>query len=355
MNVSITGIGSYIPDNIITNESFLNSTFYDSEGHPITQAPEEIIQKFKAITGIEERRYISDSQQLSDIATIAAQRAISDANIDAEMLDGIILAHNFGNIPYGKTQTDILPSIASRVKNSLQIQNPECVAFDILFGCPGWVQGAIIARQYILAGNAKRFLVIGAETLSRVLDPHDRDSMIYADGAAGTIIECTEDRELRGIISTSSQTHAVKEAYYLYYDESRKKDFNKGVRYIKMQGKKIYEFALTNVPLAMKQCLDKSGISINRLKKIFIHQANEKMDEAIIRTFYKLYDILTLPKDIMPMSIHKLGNSSVATIPTLLELVLKEKQPEHRLRKGDVILLASVGAGMNINAITYIV
>ncbi len=120
-----------------------------------------------------------------------------------------------------------------------------------------------------------------------------------------------------------------------------------------MHGRKIYEFALNNVPLAMKACLDKSEVELKDLKKVFIHQANEKMDEAIIQRFYKLYGEKDLPEHIMPMSIHELGNSSVATVPTLLDLVLKNKIEHHHVNPGDVILLASVGAGMSINAITY--
>lgn len=119
-----------------------------------------------------------------------------------------------------------------------------------------------------------------------------------------------------------------------------------------MYGRKIYEFALSQVPAAMKNCLDNSGIAISDVKKILIHQANEKMDEAIIHRFYKLYG-QTPPKDIMPMSIHDLGNSSVATVPTLYDLILKGKIEEHEINKGDVIIFASVGAGMNINAFVY--
>jgi 3-oxoacyl-[acyl-carrier-protein] synthase-3 len=119
-----------------------------------------------------------------------------------------------------------------------------------------------------------------------------------------------------------------------------------------MHGRKIYEFALNNVPKAMKECLDNSGIDINQVKKILIHQANEKMDEAIIQRFYKLYE-QTAPEGIMPMSIHKLGNSSVATVPTLYDSLVKGKIENQCISKGDVILFASVGAGMNVNAIVY--
>ena len=119
-----------------------------------------------------------------------------------------------------------------------------------------------------------------------------------------------------------------------------------------MYGRKIYEFALTNVPLALKSCLDKSGYSINDVKKILIHQANEKMDEAIVKRFYKLHN-MKMPEGIMPMTINKLGNSSVATVPTLYDMILKGKLENQEINKGDVIIFASVGAGMNINAIVY--
>jgi 3-oxoacyl-[acyl-carrier-protein] synthase-3 len=350
MNIKITGSGSYIPTEIISNSDFSNHSFMNEDGTPIAQPNEIITQKFKGITGIEERRYVSDDLMTSDIAFIAAKRAIEDSKIDPETLDYIILAHNFGNQKKGAIQADLLPSLATRVKHDLRIKNPKCVAYDMLFGCPGWVEGVIQATAFIKAGMAKKCLVIGAETLSRVVDPHDRDSMIYSDGAGATIIEATENEG--GILSHESATFTYDEAHYLFFGGSYNKDHNPDIRYIKMHGRKIYEFALINVPNAMKECLDKSGIEINSLKKILIHQANEKMDEAIVQRFYKLYGE-EAPVGIMPMSIHKLGNSSVATVPTLYDSLIKGKIENQQLNKGDVILFASVGAGMNINAIVY--
>jgi len=353
MSILFTGTGRYIPDKAVSNEAFFNHEFYAPNGERINNPPKEIIEKFQAITGIEERRYAADDQQASDIGLIAAQRALEKAGINPETLDGIILAHNFGNIPHGKVQTDILPSLATRVKHSLGIRNPACTAFDILYGCPGWIQGVILAQQFMLAGNGKRFLVIGAETLSRVLDPYDRDSMIYADGAGAVVMELTDNQDGRGILSAITHTYAHEEAYFLNYGESLKKDHTPGTRYIKMEGRKIYEFALSKVPEAMKACLDKAGLDITAVKKVFIHQANEKMDEGIIKRFYNLYGIRQLPENIMPMSIHLLGNSSVATVPTLFDMVLSGALPGHEVQQGDIVLLASVGAGMNISAITY--
>jgi 3-oxoacyl-[acyl-carrier-protein] synthase III len=119
-----------------------------------------------------------------------------------------------------------------------------------------------------------------------------------------------------------------------------------------MLGRKIYEFSLTHVPLAMKSCWDKTGLPVIKISKILIHQANEKMDEAIVERFYQLYG-QTAPNDIMPMNIQMLGNSSVATIPTLFDMIIHNQLANHQINKGDYILFASVGAGMNINAIVY--
>ena len=347
----ITGTGTFIPSIKKENSDFLEEEFLNEDGSVFSSENDVIIQKFKAITGIEERRYAKKEYTTSDLAFLASEKAIEDANINPEELDYIILAHNFGDVKQGAIQSDILPSLATRVKYRLGIKNPNCVAYDILFGCPGWVEGVIQAQAFIKAGIAKKCLVIGAETLSRVVDKHDRDSMIYSDGAGACIVEKTSEQD-SGILSHATQTFAKDEAYFLHFGNSFNKNEDENVRYIKMHGRKIYEFALNNVPLAMKTALDKSGVEVDDVKKVFIHQANEKMDEAIIKRFFRLYK-KPIPEAIMPMSIHKLGNSSVATVPTLLDLVLKGKVENQEVNKGDVIILASVGAGMNINAIVY--
>jgi len=350
----ITGTGSYIPSAIQSNQEFARQTFYTENSQPLETPATEIVEKFRQITGIAERRYAAEKENASDLATIAARKAIEDSNIDPETIDQIILAHNFGNVIKSTIQTDAVPSLASRVKHDLGIRNPNCIAYDILFGCPGWVQGLIQADAFFKAGIAKKALIIGTETLSRVIDMYDRDSMIFADGAGACIQEYMEVPENgKGILSASVQTHSLEEAYYINMGSSYFPGSDPSVRYIKMKGRKVYEYAMKYVPAAMKDCLDKSGTPIQGLKKIFIHQANEKMDEGIIRGLYKLYGISKPAADIMPMSIHWLGNSSVATIPTLYDLVRKGLDEQHSLHEGDVIMFASVGAGMNINAVCY--
>lgn len=350
----ITGTGSYIPPFVQFNHDFEQHSFYTETHEPLESQPEEIIRKFKQITGIEERRYISDELTSSDIGSLAARMAIADSGIDPEQIDQLIVAQNFGDVIKHTIQTDAVPSLASRIKHALGIRNPNCVAYDILFGCPGWVQGLIQADAFFKGGLAKKALIIGTETLSRVIDMYDRDSMIFSDGAGAAVLEYKEvNTGGPGILGTAAQTHALEEMDYIFMGKSYYPDSDPSVRFIKMKGRKVYEYAMKHVPAAMKACLEKSGVSIHELKKIFIHQANEKMDEGIIKRLYQLYDINEPPKDIMPMSIHWLGNSSVATVPTLYDLVLRHKVPSHELTPGDPILFASVGAGMNVNAVCY--
>lgn len=350
MNIKITGIGSYIPEVKIRNTDFDKHDFLNEDGTPFGYSNEIVIGKFKNITGIEERRYAANNLCSSDLAFFAAGKAIQNASINPETLDYIIVAHNFGDVKPNSIQSDMLPSLASRVKHKLQIKNAKCVAFDILFGCPGWIEGVLQANAFIKSGMAKRCLVIGAETLSRVVDVHDRDSMIYSDGAGAAIIEASEDET--GLLTYENATFAYEESEYLFFGTTYNKNKDQNVKYIKMHGRKIYEFALNQVPKAMKNCLDESGISIDNVKKILIHQANEKMDDAIVNRFYKLYDKKT-PEGIMPMTITHLGNSSVATIPTLFDLLINGKIENQEINKGDILLFASVGAGMNINAFVY--
>ena len=353
-NIMITGTGSYIPENIVTNQDFSNNTFYDQKGVAYNATHEEIAEKFTAITGIEERRYADQNQVASDLGAIASRIAIEDAGIDPETLDQIIVAHNFGDVKYNTVQTDNVPSLGTRIKHLLGIKNPSCVAYDVLFGCPGWIQGIIQARAFIKAGMAHKCLVVATETLSRVVDKNDRDSMIFADGAGACVVEEVESDVREGIIGMEAGTWAEDEAHFLFMDKGNAQEADPNVIFIKMYGRKIYEFALTKVPQAMKACLDNAGMHIHDVKKILIHQANEKMDQEIIKRLFRLYKERNIPDGIMPMNIHKLGNSSVATIPTLLDQIRKGTGEEHHeLNKGDIILLASVGAGMNINAIAY--
>lgn len=347
----ITGTGCYIPPEIKKNRDFAVNSFYGEDNHPVKGSQLDVVEKLKVITGIEERKYAPCDMNASDIGAIAARKAIEDAAVNPETIDQVIVAHNYGDVSKHTIQSDTVPSLASRIKHALGIKNPNCIGYDILFGCPGWLQGVIQADAFFKAGIAKKALVVGAETLSRVIDMYDRDCMIFSDGAGAAVIEYKPDND-SGILSTAVQSHCLEEAYYIHFGKSYFPQADPRIRYIKMKGRKVYEYAIKHVPEAMKLCFDKTALPITDLKKIFIHQANEKMDEVIVKNFYKLYNA-AMPDEIMPMNIQHMGNSSVATIPTLYDMVRKENLNGHSVKNGDVIMFASVGAGMNINAVCY--
>jgi len=353
----IKATGCYVPGKIIPNEYFLENKFFETNGVPINKPNLEIVDKFEKITGIRERRYIEDEYVTSDMSYFAAKNALESSDVDPETLDYIIVAHNFGDIHNNEGVSSFVPSLAARVKNLLGIINPYCVCFDLIFGCPGWLQGVIQGDFYIKAGQAKRVMVIGAESLSRVSDPHDRDSMIYSDGAGAIIIEARESDEPIGILAHGARSDTIEHSHMLWMDRSYNPEYKDNKLFLKMRGHHLYKYALMTVPGLAKETLDKAGIPITDVKKVFIHQANNKMDEEILKRLFGLYDINDLDQEqienIMPMTISWLGNSSVATLPTLIDLLEKGKLEPHKTHKDDIVVLTSVGAGMNINCVLY--
>jgi 3-oxoacyl-[acyl-carrier-protein] synthase-3 len=345
----ITRTGSYIPSRRVPNDHFLGSEFYDAAGKRPERPNAEIVRKLNEITGIEERRYAADEMAASDMGFHAAEAALE--GVDRESLDYIIVAHNFGDVDPGSVRCDTVPTLASRIKHRLRIKNPYTVAFDLPFGCPGWLQGVITADYFIRSGDARRALVIGAETLGRIADPHDQDSMIYSDGAGATLLEAADTDA--GIQSHLTRTDSYDHAFLLRMGRSYNPSVAEDRIFVKMDGHDIYKYAVKTVPIVVKQNLEKSGLALGDVKKVLVHQANEKLDAAIIKRLFDLYKVKEIPADIMPMIISWTGNSSVATLPTLLDLILKGKLDGHRLALGDIVVFASVGAGMNVNSMVY--
>ncbi len=354
-NIVITGAGSAIPSRVVPNSAFFGHEFFIDYGQPTgSEDNQEVVEKFRQITDIEERRYVEDNRVASDLATEAASRAIEDAAIDPESLDYIVVAQNFGDIDAVTHFPDFVPSLAARVKHNLAIVNPSCIAYDLPFGCPGWLQGVIQCSYFLGSGDARRALVIGAETLSRVSDPHDRDSMIYSDGAGAVVLEARAGSAPEGVLAHAMRSDTIDHARLLWMGPSYKQGHDPDRLFIKMHGRKLYEYALSYVPGVVKESLDRAGLDLSDVRKVFLHQANAKMDAAIVARLFRLYRAGRPDIDaVMPMAINRLGNSSVATIPTLLDLVLRGELDGHELRTGDVIVFASVGAGMNVNSVVY--
>ena len=349
----ITASGRYIPTQQIDNAYFAHHTFHDPDGVALTKSNETIISQFEKITGISQRRYVSDDLNTSDIAYFAAKDAIESAQIDPETFDYIIVAHNFGDVSASNHRTDMVPALASRVKHKLGINNPSTIAYDLPFGCAGWLQGVIQADQYIKAGYAKQVLVIGAETLSRVCDPHDRDSMIFSDGAGAIILKAITADKPVGILAHLTKSYANDLTYVLKMGRAAYTQPDDDHIFLKMQGRKLYEQVLKIVPELIRECLVKATLDIGDMRKLLIHQANNKMDEAILKQLFALYDRKDIPADIMPMTISWLGNSSVATLPTLYDLIAKQHFEGQSITPGDHLLFAAVGAGVNVNALAY--
>src|SRR3989344_3479956 len=314
----ISGTGCYVPTRIVRNSDFLGNEFYDESERRIDKPNPEIIQKFEEITGIKERRYVTNDLVASDIAFFAAEDALK--SIDRESLDYIIAAHNFGDVRADNKRSDFVPSLSARVKHKLKIKNPKTISYDISFGCPTWLQGIIQADYYIRSGDVERIMVIGTETLSRISDSSDRDSMLYSDGAGAVIIEARKSEIPVGVISHAARSDTFEHSHMLQMKKSYNPHHIGNELFLKMRGHELYEYALRTVPLVVKESLDKANLNLNDIKKTLIHQANAKMDEAILKRLFKLCDAGEIPEYIMPMTISWLGNSSVATLPTLLDL-----------------------------------
>ena len=350
MRTVIVATGSHIPEIAVGSDRFVDYDFRGPDQKKIDKPNREILEQFEAITGIRERRYVPDDLLASDIAFDAAQKALGSSGIDPESLDTIIVAQNFGDVRPGSRRSDQVPALAAKVKAKLRIANPRTVAFDIVFGCPGWLQGVILSDAMIRAGDVKRTMVIGAETLSRVADPHDRDCLIYADGAAATILEARETDG--GVIAHAVRSDTLEHSKMLRMGHSYNEEVFIEALFLKMEGRKVYKYALNNVASAIREVLERAGIGIDDVSRILLHQANGKMDEAILAALYDSYGKQP-PPDVMPMTISWLGNSSVATIPTMLDLIRNGKMPGHAIEEGDIVVFASVGAGMHINAVVY--
>jgi len=348
----IVGTGSYLPTEVMPNTSFEENTFYNSDHSQNTKASGEILEKLTEISGIVERRYAKSELNTSDIAFFAAKDALESSGIDGESLDYIIIAHNFADVRSDNHYTDMLPNVAAKVKQKLGILNSNCVAYDILFGCPSWLQGVIQANYYIQSGDAKRILVVGADVMSRVLDPHDIDSMLFGDGAGAVILEAVESEVPVGILCHKTVTDSVEKADYLRMGSSHDES-DKDRIYVKMQGRSVFKYAMEKVPQAIDSCLKKAGIPIIDVKRILMHQANEKMIRQLLKKLYELNGKDHVPDQVLPLTVQYWGNSSAATLPMLLDWIMKSRLSGHKIETGDNVIFSSVGGGMHANCVIY--
>lgn len=340
-----------MPERRIANSYFLDRTFLNEDGSPMSKPKEEIVAKLEQITGIKERGYISEKGDSVPLMTTAAEDALTTWAKDRNLIDGIIVAHNAGNMLEGRDGFHPVPNMAALLKNRLGITNHECFAYDLLFGCPGWIQGVIQAHQAIQMGDAKNVLVVAVEVASRLLDPHDLDSMILADGSAAVIVSASDDEQ--GIISYATFSHALEDISCIYLSKSYNKDLHNPT-FFKMNGKDVYKYATVWVPRVIKKALDKANLTAADVDMFLFHQANGKMLHAFANNLAQMYAMEDLNfEGKIPTTIEFTGNTSVATVPTMLDLIMKGKLEGYEIKKGMKVVLTSVGAGMHCNAIVY--
>jgi 3-oxoacyl-[acyl-carrier-protein] synthase III len=353
MKTTIIGTGTTLPAMVIKNDYFLNREFYDKEGQKNDKAMPEVLAKLEAITGISERRYVPFDQDSVPLMAETALKTIKNAGLDVNDLSGIIVAHNAGNMLVGEKMWHPVPNMGALLKNAISCTNHECFAYDLLFGCPGWVQGVIQAHQIIQAGDAQHILVVGVEVASRLVDPHDLDSMIFADGCGAAVVSKTE-QNTAGVISYATFSHAKDDLKNIFIGKSLKNNEGSGSCYLHMNGKEVYRYATTWLPQVIKKALDKAHLGVDDVDMFLLHQANGKMLNAIANNLAGLYgkDGASFEGKI-PVIIQFTGNTSVATVPTLFALIMAGQLPGYAIRPGMKVVFASVGAGMHCNALVY--
>ena len=315
MTTKIIGIGSYVPDTVVTNQDLMK--FLDTDDAWIRER-----------TGICERR-VSKDMGTCGLAIEAAKRAIDDAGIDPKEIDLIVLATSSGDRAF--------PAAAMDVQAAIEAVN--AVGFDITAACSGFIFGLHIAHSFFAAGIYKTALIIGAETLSKVVDWTDRGTCIlFGDGAGAAVVRASET----GIIRTLMGSDGTK-GWTLECQARNLGNCVNGIKpelgFMKMDGKEVFKFAVRKVPEIVAQILEDAQMDPEEIKYFVLHQANFRILEAASRR-------LKVPMDRIPVNIERYGNTSAASVPILLD----ELKRDGKLERGDKLVLAGFGSGMTWGA-----
>lgn len=315
MTTKIIGIGSYVPDTVVTNQDLMK--FFDTDDAWIRER-----------TGICERR-VSKDMGTCGLAIEAAKRAIDDAGIDPKEIDLIVLATSSGDRAFPAAAMDVQAAIGA----------VNAVGFDITAACSGFIFGLHIAHSFFAAGIYKTALIIGAETLSKVVDWTDRGTCIlFGDGAGAAVVRASET----GIIRTLMGSDGTK-GWTLECQARNLGNCVNGIKpelgFMKMDGKEVFKFAVRKVPEIVAQILEDAQMDPEEIKYFVLHQANFRILEAASRR-------LKVPMDRIPVNIDRYGNTSAASVPILLD----ELKRDGKLERGDKLVLAGFGSGMTWGA-----
>ncbi len=318
-NVGIIGLGSYVPEKVVTN--------FDME--KILDTSDEWI---RTRTGIVERRFADDSQTTSDLAAIAAKRAIEDAGVSPEDIGLIIVGTNSPDMRY--------PATACLVQDKIGAKN--AAAFDLQAGCPGWIFATTVGAQFVKTGMYKYVLTIGAEVITRMMDKTDRGTyVLFGDGAGATVLGNVDEGgfksfELYADGSLAEYLTLPAGGSKIPFSEEALK---KRLHYTKMNGREVFKFSVREIGRISKIVMEKANLKPDDIKWFIPHQANLRIIEAGMKR-------LGIPEDRVVVTIDKYGNSSAASIPVALDEIYRNG----KLKKGDNVLMVSFGAGMTSGA-----
>jgi 3-oxoacyl-[acyl-carrier-protein] synthase III len=319
-SVGISGLGSCLPDKILSNADL----------EKIVDTNDEWIE---TRTGIRERRIVDEDTALSDICVVAAQRALEDAGVHAEDIDLILVATI--------TPDFVFPSTACILQDKLGAK--KAAALDIEAGCSGFLYGLAVGSQFIATGMYNKVLVIGGETLSKILDMTDRGTCIlFGDGAGAAVLSPVEDGNgfLSFVLGAQGQGG---ENLCMPAGGSRNPASEETVKdrqhFIKMSGNEVFKFAVRIMGEAAVQSLEKAGLSTKDVDVLIPHQANIRIIDAAMKR-------LDLDRDKVIVNLDKYGNMSAASIPVALDEAVKEG----RIKNGDTIVMVGFGAGLTWGA-----
>jgi len=313
----ILGTGAYAPLRVLTNA--------DLEQMVATNGP-WIVSR----TGIRERRIAAEGETTSDMAAAAARRALEFAGVAASEVDLIIVATVTGDTP--------TPSCAAFVQAKIGALN--AFAFDVSAACAGSLYGLVIADQFIRNGMARRALVIGAETLSRVVDWTNRETCVLFGDAAGAMLLCASEAPGRGLLAAKLRTDGSMTEILGIYGGGSRRPFSQEMltdngHKIKMRGREVYKAAARLLPEAVLEALEQAGLEAADVTHVIAHQANLRIIESAMET-------LGVPLEKCWINIDRYGNTSSASLP----ITLDEANRAGRLKQGDVIAMMAIGAGM---------
>ena len=315
MSIRIMGTGSCLPETVVTNDYL--STIMDTSDEWISSR-----------TGIKERRLVKE-ETTATMSAEAAKRALEDAGIQAEDIDLIIVGTLTGDY--------VTPSTACEVQAAIGAVN--AVAFDINAACSGFLYGVSMAYAYMKSGIYKNAIVIGAETLSKIMDWNDRSTcVLFGDGAGAAVLALSEDEESAGIIGMEQGADGAKGMVLACQDRKNNNPLVKNstdLKYTYMDGQEVYKFAVTTVPESIHRVLDKAQVEVEDIKYFLLHQANIRILQSVSKR-------LRVSMDKFPISLDHCGNVSAASVPILLDEVNKKGM----LQKGDKIVMSGFGGGL---------